>query len=284
MNPVRLIIAASALAAPLSAGTVAVNLGAGWLFDAGGTGASNRLPVDTLCVLVADPAEDGFDPPVSDWVADDDVLVVVSDSEFPASSGGTRGFDLASGVTEPGLLSRSLIIDPAQFSGRTAPVPVALRWFPGYKAGAVDVTATGPAAGSAYGEFTRSVPVNPGAGTVGWLIPMDGGQTITLDPLAMPDFSGVDPPELGRASRLTGAPPAGTGPSGLSLALAAGGGVTLTFTGAPGLKYKVQRGTDLVSWPQEWTVTTGAAGAGAFTDATPPAGRAFYRVAGPISP
>ncbi|RYD34641.1 MAG: hypothetical protein EOP86_10495, partial [Verrucomicrobiaceae bacterium] len=179
MHPALLILAASVLAAPLSAGTVTVNLGAGHLFDAGGTAVANRLPVDTLCVLVADPAGDGFDLPTDGWVADDDVLVVVSDSEFPASSGGARGFDLASGLTEPGLLSRSLIIDPAQFPGRTAPMPVALRWFPGYKAGAVDVTATGPAAGSAYGEFTRLVPVNPGAGTVGWLIPMDGGQNIT---------------------------------------------------------------------------------------------------------
>ncbi len=283
MHPVRLFFTAFALSGPARGGTTVVNLGCGYLFDQSGTSATSRLPVDTLCVLVADMAGDGFDPPGTDWVADDDVLVTVSDAEFPASAGGTRSFDLASGVTEPGFFSRSLIINTALFPGRTQPVPVALRWFPGYKAGETDVTLTRPAAGSAYGDFTRAVPAYPESGSTGWFLPVAEGENVTLDPFATPEFGGIDLPEQGRASRVIGGT-ADTAPGGLVLTRNSGGAVTLGFSGAAGLKYSVQRSTDLAAWPEQWTVTVSAAGTATFTDAAPPPGRAFYRVAGPLYP
>lgn len=278
-----LVISALLLAGPLRAGTMTVNISCGYLFDAAGISALNRLPADTLCVLVADLAGDGFDPPLTGWVADDDLLVVVSDSEFPASAGGTRAFDLAAGTTEPGLFSRSLVIDPAQFPGRTQPLPVALRWFPGYKAGTTDVTLSGPAAGSAYGEFSRAVPLYPETGSVPWALPLPGGENVTLDPFATPEFSGIDSRDQGRASRTTGIPE-GSAPAGLTLQWSAGNGVVVEFSGTAGFKYKVQRSTDLLTWPAEWTVTVSAEGRGRLTDSSAPAGRGFYRVAGPVNP
>ncbi|MES2705173.1 MAG: hypothetical protein V4726_01090 [Verrucomicrobiota bacterium] len=282
MHPARLFFTACAMAGPAwGGGTAVLNIGCGHLFDQAGISAANRLPVDTLCVLVADMAGDGFDPPGTGWVADDDVLVLVSDVEFPASAGGTKGFDLASGTTEPGFFSRSLIIDLAPFAGRTRPVPLALRWFPGCKARETDVTAAGPAAGSAYGEFTRAVPAYPATGSTGWLLPLAGGENVTLDPFVTVESGGTDPPEQGMASRITGVP-AGAAPAGLVLRWNSGGTVTLDFSGAAGLKYTVQRSMDLITWPDQWTVTAGAGGTATFTDTAPPSGRAFYRVAGPL--
>lgn len=279
------VLALAAAGMEVSHGATAVlNISCGYLLDEAGTAVRDRVPVDALCILVADLAGDGFDAPGNGWVADDDVLVVVSDSEFPAASGGTRAFDLASGTTEPGFFSRSLVVDLAQFAGRTAPVPVTLRWFPGLKAGAVDVTAGGPPTGTVYGEFSRMVPLYPESGSTAWVIPLGGGENVTLDPLATTDLGGKDAAPLGAASRRTGTSSGGTPPSGLTLSLNPGGGVTVKFSGAAGLKYKIQRSADLTSWPVEWTVTTDGQGGGIFTDTSPPAGRAFYRVTGPVPP
>lgn len=269
--------------------TAVLNVSCGYLLDEAGTSATDRVGEGTLCVLVADLAGDGFDAPGTGWVAGDDVLVVVSDSEFPATlpGGGTRGFDLASGVTEPGLFSRSLVVDLSQFSGRTAPVPVALRWFPGLKAAEVQVAAAGggPPVGTAYGEFSRAVPLYPESGSAAWVIPLGGGgENVTLDPLATPELGGKDAASLGSASLRTGTSGGGTPPSGVVLALNPGGTVTVLFSGGAGLKYKVQRSVDLGSWPAEWTVTADGQGAGTLTDTAPPAGRAFYRVVGPVEP
>lgn len=267
--------------------TAVLNISCGYLLDDSGTAVADRVAVDALCVLVADLAGDGFDAPGNGWVGDDDVLVVVSDSEYPVSlaGGGTRAFDLASGVTEAGFFTRSLVVDLTQFAGRSAPVPVALRWFPGLKAAAVEVTAGGPPAGTAYGEFSRMVPAYPESGGTAWVIPMGGGgENVTLDPLATAELGGTDAAVLGTASRRTGTSGVGTPLSGLVLTLNPGGTVSLRFSGGAGLKYKVQRSTDLTSWLVEWRVTADTQGTGLFTDASPPAGRAFYRVSGPETP
>lgn len=56
-------------------------------------------------------------------------------------------------------------------------------------------------------------------------------------------------------------------------------GATVEWRGAAGLSFKIQRSTtlDLNSW-SDLTTVTGVAGANQFTDPSPPAGRAFYRV------
>lgn len=260
------------------AGTVAVNIGCGYLLDGEGVAEGNRLPVGTLCVLVADLAGDGFDPPMLNWAEDDDVLVVVSDSEHPAASGGTRAFDLAAGATEPGLFSRSLLIDPAQFPGRTRPVPVALRWFPAYLAVSTDVTTVRPAPGSPYGQFTRVTPFYPESGSTGWFIPLSQGSAVTLDAFASPELGGRDPSGAGEASGVTSAP------QELRLNREGQGSMVLRFRAGAGLKFRIQRGPDLLSWPTAWDVVVSPAGEGVFTDDLPTLGKAFYRVLGPLPP
>lgn len=263
----------------LEAQSVVVNVSCGYLFDAAGTNAANRLAPGTLCVLVADLAGDGFDPLNADWVSGDDVLITVSDPEYPAGSGGTKGFDLASGSTEAGLLSRSLTINPAQFAGRTQPVAVALRWFPAYRAATVSMGTDKPVPGTPYGEFFRIVPLYPATGSVGWSLPVFAGGNITLDPLATAEFGGVDLPGTalarwrvllnGRAEEV-------------ALTANAPLAASLIFRGSPGRRYEVQRSGDLIGWVPQGTPLTDGFGAGGWQDASPPAGRAFYRIKGPL--
>ena len=274
--PPRVLAVFSACLGLCPAGSAVITIGCGFLCDAEGTGESNRLPVDTLCVLIADSNGDGFSPPLLDWAEDDDVLVTVSDAEYPAANGGSRRFDLADGFTEPGLLSRSLAVDLAQFEGRAAPVPVALRWFPAYRAGEVDIGSTRPAPGSVYGEFRRAVPLYPHTGSVGWFLPMAAGLNVTLDPLAATGLGGVDPDSAGRADRITAAP------FGLTGERTPDGALTLRFGGGAGLKYQIQRGSDLLVWPDTWEVTASLRGEGTFTDSVSPAAGAYYRVRGPV--
>ncbi len=184
-------------AMPLRAATIVVNIGSGYLFDAAGTSEANRLPVDTLCLLVADMDGDGFDPLTdAGWVAGDDRLITIFDSEFP--SPGSRGFDLAAAQTEPGFFSRSLGIDLAQFAAYSTPLPFALRWFPTYRAATTNLNGAPPPADTPYGEFSRAVPRY--SGTEGWFIPVSGGENFTVDPFATSDFGGTDLPENGRAT------------------------------------------------------------------------------------
>ena len=57
-----------------------------------------------------------------------------------------------------------------------------------------------------------------------------------------------------------------------------GAGVSLSFSGAPGLTYSVQRAASPTGpWATVGTVKTTAAGAGNFSDPKPPAGPVFYR-------
>jgi hypothetical protein len=53
----------------------------------------------------------------------------------------------------------------------------------------------------------------------------------------------------------------------------------LNFTGKPGTTYDFQRSTNLSSWNTLQTLTAGANGQIEFTDSSPPAGGAFYRLA-----
>jgi hypothetical protein len=260
----------------LEAQSVVVNVSCGYLFDAAGTSPANRLAAGTLCVLVADLAGDGFDPLNADWVSGDDVLVTVSDPEYPA---GTKGFDLAPGTTEAGLFSRSLTIHPAQFAGRTQPVAVALRWFPAYRAAQVNLAADKPLTGTPYGEFSRVIPLYPAAGSVRWSLPMTAGGNLTFDPLATAEFGGVDPAGSalarwrvllnGRAEELRLSP---------SLPLA----VQVSFRGAPGRRYEVERSGNLSGWIPLGTPVADVFGACGWQDAAPLAGRAFYRIRGPL--
>jgi hypothetical protein len=260
------------------AASMVVNVSCGYLYGAGGTSPVDRLDPGTLCVLVADIGGDGFDPPATGWVADDDIVLTVFDEEYPLATGGTKGFDLASGGTEPGLFSRSLGIDLAQFGGRTAPLPVALRWFPGYRAAGVNVAKDVPVPGTVYGEFRRLVPMYPEAGTSGWTLPIRAGVNVTLDPIATAEFGGVDAPAVAAwvISPVIQ-------PSGLVLDAGTGGATKLRFLGGPGMRYRVQRSGDLRQWSTEGTVVADGGGQGLWTELSVLAGgRAFYRVVGPL--
>jgi hypothetical protein len=69
-----------------------------------------------------------------------------------------------------------------------------------------------------------------------------------------------------------------TGPIAISLA---GGQATLSFQGSPGQTYDVERSTDLDEWEPAGSATAAPNGAVSFTDASPPAGKAFYRIVVP---
>lgn len=77
-----------------------------------------------------------------------------------------------------------------------------------------------------------------------------------------------DPPEsaIARAIRLVGA---------------AGSPRRLLATGLPGLSYRIERSTDLKRWDTVETVVSGDNGEIDFSDPSPPAGAAFYRIAYP---
>lgn len=174
----------------VEAASISLNISSGFLYGSGGITVADRLPVSTLCVLVADMDGNGFDPvPEGAWVGGGDMLVTVTDLEHDASAGGTKAFDLTAGTGTPGFFSRTLNVDLGQFGGRVEPVAVALRWFPTILAG-VDLSVVTPAQGVAYGEFSRAVPVY--SGTNEWLVPMTGGAIFDLDPLATSGFGGVD--------------------------------------------------------------------------------------------
>lgn len=187
-----------AFSAQGSAANVALNISSGYLFGSSGTTAEDRLSVTTLCVLVADLDGNGFDPVLAggSWVGGGDMLIEVSDSEY---SDVTLGFDLTTAtVGEPGLLSRTLSIDLAQFGSRTTSVPIALRWFPTLAAATTNLLTSSPTVGTPYGELSRAVPVY--SGTSAWAFSLAGGAIFDLDPLATPDFGGIDSPESGMAS------------------------------------------------------------------------------------
>lgn len=196
----------AAVVSPAGAATIALNISMGYLHDAGGTAAENRLPADTLFMLVADMGNDGFDPvPADAWTGGTDLAVLVYDNEFPAASGGTRGFDLASGASENGLFSRTLLVDLDQFSGHSGKLTFSLRWFPGYD-GSAGLPGSGPGAGKAYGEFSR---INPLYGQDSWSLTLTPGGSYTLDPLATAELGGSDPASSGMASRTTVPEPSG---------------------------------------------------------------------------
>lgn len=260
------------------ADTITVNISCGYLYDSGGTTPTHRLSPDTLCVLVADWDGDGFDPPDEDWVSGDDRLVTVFDDEFPLANGGTKGFDLASGNTQAGFFERGLSIDLAQFTGRSNPLPLALRWFPGIRASNVNVTSSKPGAGSPYGEFYRLIPLYPG--TVAWIAPQSAGATLTFDPFATVEFGGIDPASDGMARWRVLAGGKAMEPR---LELTGNGFARLKFRGAPSTRYEVQRSLNLISWQVQASPITDRFGACTWEDPSPLFDRAFYRVAGPLS-
>lgn len=197
-NPLLLPICCLAFASVSSAASVSLNISSGYLFGAGGTAVEHRLSAGAVCFLVADLDGNGFDPVAGNtsWVGGADVLVEVSDSEY---AGGTFDFDLTSGtVPEDGFLSRTLNIDLAQFGARIDPVPIALRWFPTLSAATTDLLVDSPNFGIPYGEFSRTIPAY--VGTSAWVIDLSGGAILDLDPLATPDFGGVDSLESAVAS------------------------------------------------------------------------------------
>jgi hypothetical protein len=84
--------------------------------------------------------------------------------------------------------------------------------------------------------------------------------TVTIQVLGSDGIAGFDPPVLERLS---------------------GNQIRLGFHGQPGTAYAFQRSTDLVGWTTLETKNAGVDGSVSFTDATPPAGRAYYRLATP---
>jgi len=73
--------------------------------------------------------------------------------------------------------------------------------------------------------------------------------------------------------------PPGPPVTGLSVeALPGEGGIQLRFDGLAGIRYIIQRSTDLVDWERLHDTTLEDAGPIEFIDPAPPAGRGFYRV------
>lgn len=260
------------------ADTITLNITLGNLYDSSGTSVANRVPPDALCVLVADWNGDGFDPADGDWVSGDDRLITVFDSEFPLANGGTQGFDLASGSTVAGILNRALGIDLAQFGGRTASLPVALRWFPTIRAASVSLPTSKPLAGTPYGEFSRITPLY--SGTNGWLLVLTSSALLTLDPIFTTDLGGLDSPLDGMALwRVL----SGTKAMESRIDLTGTGFARLRFRGAPSTQYVVQRSLDLITWETQASPSTDAFGACIWVDPTLLLDRAFYRIASPVS-
>jgi len=183
----------------LEAASISLNISSGFLFGSAGVTVADRLPVSTLCVLVADMDGNGFDPvPAGAFVGGGDQLITITDLEHDVSLGGTRAFDLsAAGGGTPGFFSRTINIDLAQFGVRTEAVPVALRWFPTLSA-VSDFTPMMSLQGTPYGEFSRAVPAYPN--TDSWILQLNGGAIFDLDPLATSEFGGNDAEALAMAT------------------------------------------------------------------------------------
>ena len=60
-----------------------------------------------------------------------------------------------------------------------------------------------------------------------------------------------------------------------------GGQVGISYQGIAGQSYEIERSTDLTGWTVLATVTAAGNGAVTYTDPTPPAGKAFYRIRKP---
>ena len=61
------------------------------------------------------------------------------------------------------------------------------------------------------------------------------------------------------------------------LGVAAGATPSVSFSGAPGIKYELSRSTDLLSWFVLDKLTMPAAGVCTYQDVTAPGSHAFYR-------
>jgi hypothetical protein len=69
-------------------------------------------------------------------------------------------------------------------------------------------------------------------------------------------------------------------PPGIAI-LPGNAGVKIDFTGLPDTGYQVQRSINLAAWTTLATITASPAGAVSYTDPSPPAGKAFYRIRKP---
>jgi hypothetical protein len=107
-----------------------------------------------------------------------------------------------------------------------------------------------------------------------------------------PDFSGADTFALtvqdGRGGFTTGSlsitvqPDDGiTGLPTPTIELLPGNQNRLRFHGVPGVQYRFERSMDLRQWTTLQTLTAGSTGVVEFTDASPAAGRGFYRLVSP---
>jgi uncharacterized repeat protein (TIGR03803 family) len=65
------------------------------------------------------------------------------------------------------------------------------------------------------------------------------------------------------------------------ITLQPGGSATLVFLDGPGLTFTVQRSINLRDWDNLTTMMTNGSGILSYVDATPPADKAFYRIAKP---
>jgi hypothetical protein len=72
-------------------------------------------------------------------------------------------------------------------------------------------------------------------------------------------------------------------PQHIAIAAGAGGSsYSVTFSGTPGVTYRIQRATDIAGpWTTISTQTVTASGLITYSDTSPPAGQAFYRVITP---
>ncbi len=181
------------------AGTVTITVNLGDVLDAYGTKAATTCLFQLVCL-----GPNGvFDPiPAGAWVGGDDTVLAEA---FPNADGWTSAaaFDLADGAGTPGTFTRQFTFEVG--SGLQPGDKLGIRWFPTVSAGSYATTT--PAAGMAYGEFTRqSAPLHGGAN---WVVPL-AGAFVSFDPMVSVSFDSVhgkDPITAGAASLLVGLSP-----------------------------------------------------------------------------
>lgn len=178
------------------------------------------------------------------------------------------------------------------------------------------VLSTGSNAPPSFSGYSETIPVNsqilipyslilagasdPDGDVVTMVVASDssdagGYVTMGADSLSYrppPDFTGQDSFLLtvqdGRGGftsaplSLTVAPEDGiTGAPPPTLSKVGSNQMRIRFHGIPGASYRFQRSTNFSTWTTLYTITAGEQGTVEYTDSSPPAGKAFYRIQSP---
>ena len=175
-----------------SGATVSISIGMGIVVSNGNT----KVGTDALFQLIDLGIDKVFNPVVEgNWTGGDDEVIDVTFSNLDGWTT-TAAFDLANGVGTAGEFTRvfTLTLNTAVYSGQS----IGIRWFPTVRA--QDYSATVPAAGLTFGQFTRQS--SPLYGGNAWIVPNEG-DLVSFDPLVTQSYdaaNGLDPNSLGFAS------------------------------------------------------------------------------------